>query len=202
MLRVHDKNGSRMLRLITEQFLADPRLQIWKEQGTSMNDKCRQLWDQLGALWVCVVLNPDSTRAEKAAWKLQLEIWSKQEVCPLENPDVQEADDINDATNETCPRRTVFSGAVQGCDLNWEDKTLKCIIGRADRDKEHENLTWKGKILTFVLKNFHNREADFCNMNNINGSKTNKKAQRIDVSSETLQEISLQTLFWFERIRN
>ena len=104
MLRVHDKNGSRMLRLITEQFLADPRLQIWKEQGTSMNDKCRQLWDQLGALWVCVVLNPDSTRAEKAAWKLQLEIWNKQEVCPLENPDLQEAEDV-DVADATCPDR-------------------------------------------------------------------------------------------------
>lgn len=148
MLRVHDKNGSRMLRLITEQFLADPRLQIWKEQGTSMNDKCRQLWDQLGALWVCVVLNPDSTRAEKAAWKLQLEIWNKQEVCPLENPDVQEAEDV-DVTDATCPRRTVFSVAVQGCNLNWEDEKLKCIIGRGDEDEEHENLTWKGKIFTF-----------------------------------------------------
>lgn len=145
MLRVHDKNGSRMLRLITEQFLADPRLQIWKEQGTSMNDKCRQLWDQLGALWVCVVLNPDSTRAEKAAWKLQLEIWNKQEVCPLENPDVQEAEDV-DVTDETCPRRTVFSVAVQGCDLNWEDEKLKCIIGRGDEDEEHENLTWKEEV--------------------------------------------------------
>lgn len=149
MLRVHDNNGSRMLRLITEQFLADPRLQIWKEQGTSMNDKCRQLWDQLGALWVCVVLNPDSTRAEKAAWKLQLETWSRQEVCPLENPDVQSADDSDDVTDESCPRRTVFSRAVQACDLNWEDKTLKCIIGRSEENKETEHLTWKGEISIF-----------------------------------------------------
>lgn len=37
-----------MLRLITEQFLADPRLVIWRAQGTPMTDKCRQLWDQLG----------------------------------------------------------------------------------------------------------------------------------------------------------
>lgn len=152
MLRVHDNNGSRMLRLITEQFLADPRLQIWKEQGTSMNDKCRQLWDQLGALWVCVVLNPDSTRAEKAAWKLQLETWSQQEVCPSENPDVQSADESNaEEDDESCPRRTVFSRAVQACDLDWEDNTLKCIIGRCEEDKEDDYLTWKGEILNTVL---------------------------------------------------
>ena len=48
MLRVQDSNGARMLTLITEQFLADPRLVVWKMQGTPMSDKCRQLWDELG----------------------------------------------------------------------------------------------------------------------------------------------------------
>ena len=48
MLRARDSNGSRMLTLITDQFLADPRLFQWKTQGTPMTDKCRQLWDQLG----------------------------------------------------------------------------------------------------------------------------------------------------------
>lgn len=146
MLRVHDNNGSRMLRLITEQFLADPRLQIWKEQGTSMNDKCRQLWDQLGALWVCVVLNPDSTCAEKAAWKQQLETWSRQEVCPLENPDAQLADEIDNVSDEMCTRRTVFSRAMHACDLDWEDHILRCLIGREGQDKDIECLTWKEDV--------------------------------------------------------
>jgi hypothetical protein len=48
MLRARDSNGARMLTLITEQFLSDPRLILWKTQGTPMTDKCRQLWDQLG----------------------------------------------------------------------------------------------------------------------------------------------------------
>ena len=48
MLRARDSNGARMLTLITEQFLSDPRLVLWKSQGTPMTDKCRQLWDQLG----------------------------------------------------------------------------------------------------------------------------------------------------------
>lgn len=37
-----------MLTLITEQFMADPRLSLWRQQGTGMTDKCRQLWDELG----------------------------------------------------------------------------------------------------------------------------------------------------------
>lgn len=53
MLRARDSNGARMLTLITEQFLSDPRLILWKQQGTPMSDKCRQLWDQLGKTIQC-----------------------------------------------------------------------------------------------------------------------------------------------------
>ena len=135
MLRVHDKNGSRMLKLITEQFLEDPRLQIWKQQGTSMNDKCRQLWDQLGALWVCVVLNPDSSEAEKAVWKDQLEDWSRRDVCPLENPDSSEDVNNNDQTDNIV-KSTIFSRAIHTCGLNWEDRELQKIIGRCHVSEE------------------------------------------------------------------
>lgn len=59
MLRAQDSNGARMLTLITEQFLSDPRLQMWKSQGTPMTDKCRQLWDQLGKTKLEVTLKTD-----------------------------------------------------------------------------------------------------------------------------------------------
>lgn len=48
MLRARDSNGARMLILMTEQFLQDPRLALWRQQGAAMTDKCRQLWDELG----------------------------------------------------------------------------------------------------------------------------------------------------------
>lgn len=48
MLRMRDSNGARMLILMTEQFLEDPRLALWRQQGAGMTDKCRQLWDELG----------------------------------------------------------------------------------------------------------------------------------------------------------
>lgn len=87
MLRAQDSNGARMLTLITEQFLSDPRLVMWKSHGTPMTEKCRQLWDQLGALWVCIVLNPRATAMERSQWKTLLDKWSKNEVCPQEDPD-------------------------------------------------------------------------------------------------------------------
>uniref|UniRef100_A0A8C7Y2R5 Zinc finger, SWIM-type containing 5 n=1 Tax=Oryzias sinensis TaxID=183150 RepID=A0A8C7Y2R5_9TELE len=85
MLRMRDSNGARMLTLITEQFMADPRLSLWRQQGTGMTDKCRQLWDELGALWVCVVLNPHCKSEEKSGWLKQLKKWGDTDVCPLED---------------------------------------------------------------------------------------------------------------------
>jgi hypothetical protein len=48
MLRMRDSNGARMLILMTQQFLQDPRLALWRQQSAGMTDKCRQLWDELG----------------------------------------------------------------------------------------------------------------------------------------------------------
>ncbi|XP_073936390.1 zinc finger SWIM domain-containing protein 5 isoform X2 [Castor canadensis] len=78
MLRMRDSNGARMLTLITEQFMADPRLTLWRQQGTSMTDKCRQLWDELDSL--------------------------------------------------SRPRRTVFTRAIEGRELHWQDSHLQRII--------------------------------------------------------------------------
>ncbi|TKS80364.1 Zinc finger SWIM domain-containing protein 5 [Collichthys lucidus] len=119
MLRMRDSNGARMLTLITEQFMADPRLSLWRQQGTGMTDKCRQLWDELGALWVCVVLNPHCKSEEKSSWLKQLKKWGDMDVCPLE-------DGNYDSLSR--PRRTVFTRAVEACDLHWQDSHLQRII--------------------------------------------------------------------------
>uniref|UniRef100_A0A8C8YJX6 Zinc finger SWIM-type containing 4 n=1 Tax=Prolemur simus TaxID=1328070 RepID=A0A8C8YJX6_PROSS len=84
MLRMRDSNGARMLILMTEQFLQDPRLALWRQQGAGMTDKCRQLWDELGALWVCVILSPHCKPEERAGWLQLLSKWDKLDVCPLE----------------------------------------------------------------------------------------------------------------------
>ncbi|XP_040190294.1 zinc finger SWIM domain-containing protein 5 isoform X1 [Rana temporaria] len=156
MLRMRDSNGARMLTLITEQFMADPRLALWRQQGSGMTDKCRQLWDELGALWVCIVLNPHCKPEEKAAWLRQLRKWNDMDVCPLE--DGNYGNDLPNITNalpqsngHAChiravlnpllslchrspadslvrPRRTVFTRAIEACDLHWQDSHLQRII--------------------------------------------------------------------------
>ena len=78
-----------VVRPVSEQFLADPRLILWRSQGTVMADKCRLLWDQLGSLWVSVVLNPDVEKGGNSIGELvsRLRQWSKSDVCPWEDPD-------------------------------------------------------------------------------------------------------------------
>nr|NP_001129959.1 zinc finger SWIM domain-containing protein 6 [Danio rerio] len=138
MLKMRDSNGARMLTLITEQFMADPRLALWRQQGTSMTDKYRQLWDELGALWMCIVLNPHCKREQKASWLRQLKKWNGVDVCPLE--DGNHGSELPNLTNAlpqgahgnqdsaSRPHRTVFTRAIEACDLHWQDTHLQHII--------------------------------------------------------------------------
>uniref|UniRef100_A0A3Q3A4X6 Zinc finger SWIM-type containing 6 n=1 Tax=Kryptolebias marmoratus TaxID=37003 RepID=A0A3Q3A4X6_KRYMA len=138
MLKMRDSNGARMLTLITEQFLSDPRLALWRQQGTTMTDKYRQLWDELGALWMCIVLNPHCKAKQKALWLQQLRRWNGMDVCPLE--DGNHGSELINLTNALPqgppghpdplmrPHRTVFTRAIEACDLHWQDPHLQHII--------------------------------------------------------------------------
>ena len=123
LLRVQDCNGPRMLTLITEQFLADPKLQ----QNVEMTDKCRQLWAHLGALWMCIALNPNCEADEKQSLKKQLQQWSDLEVCPIED-------------EAGAGKQTVFSRAISACDLDWNSQVLQRIL-----KSDGEHLVWLGK---------------------------------------------------------
>ncbi|KAM9094262.1 zinc finger SWIM domain-containing protein 4 isoform X1 [Sarcophilus harrisii] len=134
MLRMRDSNGARMLILMTQQFLEDPRLALWRQQGAGMTDKCRQLWDELGALWVCVVLSPHCRPEERAGWLQQLKQWDELSVCPLEEgnysfegvagPSLQPSSPPRPAT----ARHTVFGRALQAGELRWGDPHLQKIL--------------------------------------------------------------------------
>ncbi|XP_067114541.1 LOW QUALITY PROTEIN: zinc finger SWIM domain-containing protein 6 [Osmerus mordax] len=138
MLKMRDSNGARMLTLITEQFMGDPRLALWRQQGTTMTDKYRQLWDELGALWMCIVLNPHCKLEQKSSWLRQLRRWNSVDVCPWE--DGNHGNELTNLTNAlpqgahgnpdspSRPHRTVFTRAIEACDLHWQDAHLQHVI--------------------------------------------------------------------------
>ncbi|RWS16826.1 zinc finger SWIM domain-containing protein 4-like protein [Dinothrombium tinctorium] len=167
MLRAKDSNAARMLRLITEQFLSDPRLPIWRSQGTPMTDKCRQLWDQLGALWVCVVLNPHGTQAEREHWRSLLEKWSHLPVCPLEDADfrpmntsglkrrISALDDSSDEEEEEGDRiRRNFSHSQSNGRRNTPPPSMPRTIFQ--RALEASRLRWDDSHLRYILDNEKN----------------------------------------------
>ncbi|KAM9794232.1 zinc finger SWIM domain-containing protein 6 [Syngnathus typhle] len=146
MLKMRDSNGARMLSLITEQFMGDPRLVMWRQQGTAMIENYRQLWDELGALWMCIVLNPNCKADQKSRWLRQLRRWNGMDVCPLEDGN-QGSSQISNAVprghnaNPDSSQRTVFTRAIEACDLHWRDPHLQRILAE-DRNADpccHDN---------------------------------------------------------------
>lgn len=75
MFKARDSNGTRLLKLITEQFLL----------YATRNEKSRPLWDQLVSLWVVVMLNPDLTATNRKRFARILINWSKVQKCPRED---------------------------------------------------------------------------------------------------------------------
>ncbi|DAA28113.1 TPA: hypothetical protein BOS_7418 [Bos taurus] len=152
MLRMRDSNGARMLILMTEQFLQDPRLALWRQQGAGMTDKCRQLWDELGALWVCVILSPHCRPEERTSWLQLLSKWDKLDVCPLEEGNYSFDGPSLQPTAALIPgrrgvpaiprsRHTVFGRALQAGSLHWSDDHLQRILAS---DSYSPNLTGNG----------------------------------------------------------
>uniref|UniRef100_A0A670XPH3 Zinc finger SWIM-type containing 6 n=1 Tax=Pseudonaja textilis TaxID=8673 RepID=A0A670XPH3_PSETE len=92
----------------------------------------------IGALWMCIVLNPHCKVEQKASWLKQLKKWNSVDVCPWEdgnhgndlpsltNALPQGANGIQDSSNRS--HRTVFTRAIEACDLHWQDSHLQHII--------------------------------------------------------------------------
>ncbi|EHB08626.1 Zinc finger SWIM domain-containing protein 6 [Heterocephalus glaber] len=90
------------------------------------------------ALWMCIVLNPHCKLEQKASWLKQLKKWNSVDVCPWEDgnhgselPNLtnalpQGANANQDSSNR--PHRTVFTRAIEACDLHWQDSHLQHII--------------------------------------------------------------------------
>ncbi|XP_072768929.1 zinc finger SWIM domain-containing protein 5 isoform X1 [Nerophis lumbriciformis] len=170
MLRMRDSNGARMLTLITEQFMADPRLSLWRQQGTGMTDKCRQLWDELGALWVCVVLNPHCKGEEKSGWVKQLKKWSDMDVCPLEDGNYgSELPNITNALPQSHlaqgphahlqHTRSMFEGTERvPCSTDSLSRPRRTVFSRA---VEACSLHWQGSHLQRIISSDYYMSASY-----------------------------------------
>ncbi|XP_008172710.1 zinc finger SWIM domain-containing protein 6 isoform X2 [Chrysemys picta bellii] len=112
-----------------------PTAQKLADEILSQNSEINQVH---GALWMCIVLNPHCKLEQKASWLKQLKKWNSVDVCPWEDgnhgnelPNLtnalpQGANANQDSSNR--PHRTVFTRAIEACDLHWQDSHLQHII--------------------------------------------------------------------------
>ncbi|KAL1234056.1 Zinc finger SWIM domain-containing protein [Trichinella spiralis] len=173
MLSERDENGPRLLQLITNQFLTSQcESSIYRAisfQTPQIADKCQQLWDHLGALWVCVVLNPYCKHEQKTEWQETLKRWVSMLTCPPENIICltnQLYCDVHGSSDPDLPSmsnggyvrwqgelgyrrvsRTVFHRALDACLVKWTDSLLKRIIEDEDFCNEFEPL-WSEHVPT------------------------------------------------------
>uniref|UniRef100_H2YXM3 SWIM-type domain-containing protein n=1 Tax=Ciona savignyi TaxID=51511 RepID=H2YXM3_CIOSA len=72
--------AGRFAIMVTRYFVKDLTPIQWQH-----NDVCGKLWDQIGLLWICVVLNPRNDRDSKTKVLELLKSWSKDPQCPPED---------------------------------------------------------------------------------------------------------------------
>ncbi|TMS03791.1 Zinc finger SWIM domain-containing protein 6 [Larimichthys crocea] len=106
------------------------------EQGSRLKRVCVCVCP--GALWMCIVLNPHCKPEQKSSWLRQLRRWSSVDVCPWE--DGNHGNELPNLTHslpqgahgnqEMRPHRTVFTRAIEACDLHWQDRHLQHIIAK------------------------------------------------------------------------
>ncbi|XP_076814143.1 zinc finger SWIM domain-containing protein 5-like isoform X2 [Clavelina lepadiformis] len=118
MMKVRDNNGARLLTLITKELLQHSS----HMRSQQSNNVCSQLWDEIGLLWICVILYP-SDQQEKESFLKQLKTWSSDSQCPSE-------DDSADFSlfRSSSPDRTVLSRAIEAGSLTWLDQHLNVIL--------------------------------------------------------------------------
>uniref|UniRef100_F6S4B2 SWIM-type domain-containing protein n=1 Tax=Ciona intestinalis TaxID=7719 RepID=F6S4B2_CIOIN len=144
MMKVRDCNGARLLTLLTEELLR----QVPNSNSVQHNDVCAKLWDQIGLLWICIVLNPRKDSESKSKVLELLTSWNEDPHCPPE-------DSFTDAVSGNNPRdRSVLSRAMDACSLRWDDPHLKLILrrerkkrGRAEGEGGFANFSSDGKPL-------------------------------------------------------
>lgn len=151
MLHHKDENGSKFLRIITEEFLCSistpnsvgggrslilPNATNNVNQSTSsttantsktQHEKLQQLWEKIGMTWVCVVLNPFSRLENKAEWQELLKSWILLPNCPTESTFSLPSNvfcDIHAYRMNGCSERSIFSRALQACQMSMRKEAF------------------------------------------------------------------------------
>lgn len=137
-----------------------------------MADKCRPLWDQLGSLWVCVVLNPHATNYDRIHWRSLLERWSKSSVCPLEDAVIRHS-------NSSAMKRRI---SVLEESSDEDDDYNNNNNNNSNNNNNHNN------------SNNHNNNSNNSNTNSNSNSNNHHAKLRRNISQSQSRQTSVSQL--------
>uniref|UniRef100_A0A915HQP4 SWIM-type domain-containing protein n=1 Tax=Romanomermis culicivorax TaxID=13658 RepID=A0A915HQP4_ROMCU len=158
MLKLRDENGSKLLLLITEEFLcslsSSNNLRVWSTSSTlphpptsnfgtagststnvksgSYCDRMQDLWDEIGLLWVCVVLNPKISSKSRDEFQQLLKSWMFLPNCPNESTFSLPYNTFCEAHAyriDGCSDKCIFSQAYEACQITWRNFDNFCANG-------------------------------------------------------------------------
>ncbi|XP_039247425.2 zinc finger SWIM domain-containing protein 4-like [Styela clava] len=155
MLKARDSNGSRLLTLITNELMQHCSTHNHNQSTQSLlppqPDICRIMWDQLGLLWVCVVLNPKISSQERQSFVVQLQEWGSQPHCPPESGEEEQ----NHYGQAPRSGRTVLSRAIDAGTMRWDDVHLRRILDDCKSSSESS----RPKFQNDQTQEFHDDEG-------------------------------------------
>lgn len=140
MLKMKDSNGSRFLRIITDQFVYgySPLSKVADLVVDRINDPYYIfLWDHLINLWIFIVADPSILPNKREEFRDMFIHWSHIENSPIEDtffslkiePFYKESILYNNHyLSKNSPKRRIFERAREATFLTWDNAHLQLIL--------------------------------------------------------------------------
>nr|XP_046914937.1 zinc finger SWIM domain-containing protein 4-like isoform X1 [Dermatophagoides farinae] len=163
MLKIKDSNGSRFLRIITEQFLYSYSHYLKPEDAFEQMyfDPFIFLWDHLTNLWTFIVADPSLSPLKRVEWREMFRHWSHISNCPREdtyfNLNVQTTHDTShrcSSSSENEPmahcskhdRRLIVNASRNGHNVPFRKRRI------LERALDASYITWDDAHLQLILR--------------------------------------------------
>nr|XP_027198937.1 zinc finger SWIM domain-containing protein 4-like [Dermatophagoides pteronyssinus] len=163
MLKIKDSNGSRFLRIITEQFLYSYSHYLKPEDAFDQMyfDPFIFLWDHLTNLWTFIVADPSLPPLKRVEWREMFRHWSHISNCPREdtyfNLNVQTTHDTphrcsSSSDNEPMAhcskheRRLIVNASRNGHNVPFRKRRI------LERALDASYITWDDEHLQLILR--------------------------------------------------
>lgn len=141
----------------------------------------------LGALWVCVVLNPHCKLEEKSCWLRQLRKWGEMDVCPLE--DGNYGNELPNITNALTQSSSHSQGECKAGGKGLQPVATGCCESPQKKARFHKRhvLWFEGIWVVFSEVCFLWGSGLFCRKADPRGVRAQQAERQLVLSTSVMQ---------------